>query len=54
MKLSDDLNLIKNGKKEFENFKLIPLLHPTWANKFMNYDIYRNQLKEIFQLVLSS
>jgi len=36
----------------FESFELIPLIHPSVANRFMNYQIYRQHLKEIFQEII--
>lgn len=39
---------------EFEKFKLIPLLHPSRANRFMDYGIYRKHLQEIFKIVINN
>lgn len=53
----NNMNDIQNNEGyhilEFEKFKLIPLLHPSRSNQFMNYDIYRQQLKEIFELIIN-
>lgn len=40
---------------EFNNFLLIPLLHPSCANrfKFISYDIYREHLSEIFGRIIN-
>jgi len=43
-----------NGFKvlSFESFELIPLIHPSAANRFMNYEIYKRHLREIFQEII--
>jgi uracil-DNA glycosylase len=39
---------------EFDTFTLIPLLHPSRANQFMTYDIYKRHLFEVFALIIES
>ena len=45
-----------NGYRRFrfESFDLIPLLHPSAANRFMDYGIYKQQLKEIYQEIIEN
>jgi uracil-DNA glycosylase family 4 len=38
---------------EFVDFKIIPLLHPSRANQYMTYEIYRKHLAHIFQLLVT-
>lgn len=38
----------------FESFNLIPLLHPSAANRFMDYGIYKQHLKEIYQEIIEN
>jgi DNA polymerase len=44
-----------NGYKiiEFGTFTLIPLLHPSRANQFMTYDIYKRHLSEVFAFIVN-
>jgi len=37
---------------KFINFNVIPLLHPTRANQFMNYDVYKKHVRNIFSEII--
>lgn len=39
---------------KFPNYKLVPLMHLSWANRHMDYDIYKKQLKEVFTLIMNA
>lgn len=45
----------RNGYKRFrfKRFTHIPLLHPSFANRFIPYSIYKSHLREVFREVIA-